>query len=416
MTATATVAASWCPTLELLARVLQRAPGLQELALLRVTVLPPPPPLRRRPFRVTAPRPHPEAAAAAAAAARAVSDAGGDAGGDGLPGATGWCSVFWALPTGLTSLRLGLLQSGGDDRPTGHDFDIGGALSTMEPRGEAADVPKWQHRACGSGNNDGGECGNGCGGGGGVVDQLCAACLGAALRRLPRLSSLELSGVSAPGALRALQLATARATAAVESSSRRGGGGGGDAGASTAAVQQHQQQQPPPASLAALERLVLDLEGLMDLGSLKAVVVGGRGLPRLRHLIVAEQRAIVPSWPSTGLCRHRVGPDDTYIDSHGGGDGGDKVVTEEQFEEEPFSPLDSVLWMLRQPQLRRLSFTSDRAFTTLQRPPPPPPHPSPHPSSSSSTVGSDGDGGRGGGSNRGDGEAGPYSGRGWDEQ
>ncbi|GIL72678.1 hypothetical protein Vretimale_4374 [Volvox reticuliferus] len=223
-------------------------------------------------------------------------------------------------------------------------------------------------------------------------DQLCAACLGAALRRLPRLTALELGGTHADIAITALKLAitssaattiTTTATTATSITTRR------------VVPLEPMLSPPPPLSLSLLERLILDLTGNVHLRALQEVVA--TGLFRLRQLTLVEQRpaaaaaaisattgsaavataaAVASHFSNRPFCRAHV-PERASRTAAAGeekcglaapGEGCEGNGTEDEHANQ-FSLLGPVLWMLRQRQLRRLSFTSDRSFTTLEPPP-----------------------------------------------
>ncbi|KAG2499271.1 hypothetical protein HYH03_002849 [Edaphochlamys debaryana] len=266
-------------TPESLAALLHSAPGLNELALLRVTILTPATPPAFDP--VVAPHaqhaePGSTAGQRSTPAAQALS-----------PGA--WCPILAALPSGLVSLRLSL--SAATQEAAAECCGRASRGPRLAALGGAGAADGWARRAppdatacrwgqaspgapssgrpgatsSGSGMGTGGPAPSG-GGCACSSAQPCPACLGVALRRLHRLTRLELSGLRAGGAVAALAAAVRPVAAAA--------GGGA------------QPQIQPPGRLGSLERLVLDLDGHVDMASMQGVV---GCLPRLRHLALVEQ-------------------------------------------------------------------------------------------------------------------------------
>ncbi|GLI68832.1 hypothetical protein VaNZ11_013374, partial [Volvox africanus] len=233
-------------SMELLAQLLTRAPFLQDLALLRVTVLPADEEgeEKNEEEEEAAENHTPQLAAEEMSAETAtstsktwrtrhqvspllasaqqqggmVSGRGGKLCGTGV----GWCSVSSALPAGLTSLRLGVAPHNGlrrerhrsftrGTRATGncsHDLGCGlnsavhGGSSCVDCKcnGNPAGMTPGAQRHCLS-------CWSR------QPEQLCAACLGAALRRLHRLAVLEVIGTYADIAIAALKLAVTSSAA-----------------------------------------------------------------------------------------------------------------------------------------------------------------------------------------------------------
>lgn len=185
-----------------------------------------------------------------------------------------------------------------------------------------------------------------------------ASTLAAALRRLPHLQTLELSGLPAEDTIAALSMA-----AAATPESPLGPSGTGPVcpwpPSSAAAASAHGPSGAASATpLSGLTRLVLDVQGPLDLAALRGLLQGGACAPQLQHLTLVEQQeqqqqqSAHVGIPVPGAGRDARG------DARG----------RSQRPEEPtpsYEPLGSVLWMLRLPHLQRLAVTLSRTLTTL---------------------------------------------------
>ncbi len=181
--------------------------------------------------------------------------------------------------------------------------------------------------------------------------------LAAALRRLPHLQTLELSGLPAEDAVAALSMAAA---ATSESPLDPPGPGPVCRGpiSSAAAVPARGLTGLPAATLLpGLTRLVLDVQGPLDLAALRGLLQGGACAPQLQHLTLVEQQEQEQQLAAVDMSA-----------PGGGRDVGSDARGESHRPVEPapaYEPLGSVLWMLRLPHLQRLAVTLSRTLTTL---------------------------------------------------